>query len=92
MDEKLAEFGINEGDSVPASSATVLPIVPGPSSKNDHQESEYLRARKSLHVWPVPSASFQALRKFALDYLKMEETAIDRIQVISVTPVRLLPQ
>ena len=79
VDDKLAEFGVEQSgpprrkaqaSQSQTQSAQSMPSVHAPApSLPTGREEDYLRARRSLLVWPLQSPTVDALRKFGVDYL-----------------------
>ena len=86
FESKLAELGVSM-------SGEGAPVLPAPRTDvATRLDQEYLQARKSLHVWPLEAATVAALKKFALDFLKMTQEEFESFGVISVAACRSSPQ
>ena len=61
-------------------------------AKDSPQEEAYLRARKSLHVWPIENSTVEGLLEFAKKFLMMTNEEFATFGVVSVDPCRRVPQ
>ena len=68
VDVHLSEFGMGSADGFPG--------VPVARNTSPGKEEDYLQARRSIHMWPMDSASKPALLAYSKKYLQMTEEDI----------------
>ena len=94
VDDHLAQFGMGMSDR-PVVRHHPLPSQsrhPRPTQVlNSDNESAYLLARRSIHVWPLDSPTPEGFCGYARRFLQLTEEEMKAINVESVTAVNKSP-